>query len=200
MVMSVYIIILTLYFHIFVKEKEIEEEEPNIKEIVYSMKGFYKNKNLLVYIIHMLIWRVGFAPLESSFVTQLIRKGFEKEIITTISTLLTPISILMPIIFAKKYRPGNEIDITKYFFILKVLDYITQYALVELYDPTFIFYVCFFISNLYSTIIMNVMFINMGSFTNRIADQSAGGTFVTCLSSCSNLGGTWPSQLSLLIM
>ena len=120
MVMSVYIIILTLYFHIFVKEKEIEEEEPNIKEIVYSMKGFYKNKNLLVYIIHMLIWRVGFAPLESSFVTQLIRKGFEKEILTTISTLLTPISILMPIIFAKKYRPGNEIDITKYLFILNI--------------------------------------------------------------------------------
>jgi len=111
--MSVYVIILTVYFHLLVKEKQVEEEEPKIKEIVYSMKGFYKNRNLLILIIHMLIWRVGFAPIEASFTTQLIRKGFEKEILTTISTLLTPVSIIMPILFAKKYKPGNEIDIIR---------------------------------------------------------------------------------------
>ena len=89
------------------------------------MKGFYKNKNLLVYIIHLLIWRIGFSPVESSAVTQLIRKGFEKELLTTFSTLLTPVSIILPIMFAKKYKAGNEISIIRSFFLMKIVDYVS---------------------------------------------------------------------------
>ena len=119
---------------------------------------------------------------------------------TLVSTIMTPISLIVPVMLSKYYQPNNEISIWSYIILAKIIDYITTYLLVIFYAPTLLFNILFTISSFYSTVYQSIGFINMGSFNNRISDTQGGGTFLTFLASAGNLGGMWGPSLALYLL
>ena len=120
-----------------------------------------------------------------------------KEIISMISTLMTPFCLIVPLMFGKYYKAGGELSVWRVIFLCKIVDYVSSYVLIKNYEEGTWFTVLYTLSALYSTLYGNVAFVNMGAFSNRISDSSNGGTFLTFLASSSNLGSLWGSSLSL---
>ncbi len=148
----------------------------------------------------LLFWRVGFSPIEASTATKLIRGGFPKEFISLTSTLMTPLSLIIPLVAGRYYRPNREMDVWNAMFLLRVIDYVMTYLFVIFQASTSLYYTLYVISSIYSTVYSNVSFINSGNLLNRISDVQAGGTFITFLASCSNFGGTGTTSASLYLL
>ncbi len=117
-----------------------------------------------------------------------------------ISTLMTPIGLIVPLVFGKYYKAGKELSVWRVIFICKMVDYVSSYILVKNYHQISSFSIFYAFNALYSSLYTNVGFVNMGAFSNRISDSSNGGTFLTFLASCSNLGSLWGSSLSLFAL
>lgn len=82
----------------------------------------------------------------------LLQKGFTKESMTLVSTVMTPVSLLVPLVLSKYYKPNQEITIWSYIILAKLIDYLSTYLLVIYYAPTPIFTLLFFLSSFYSTL------------------------------------------------
>lgn len=148
----------------------------------------------------LVFWRVGFSPIEASTQTKLIRGGFPKEFMSLTSTLMTPLALLIPLLFGHYYRPNREMDVWKAMFFLRLIDYVLTYLFVQFQSNSYLYYTLFVLCSVYSTVYANISFINGGNLLNRISDISSGGTFITFLASCSNFGGQWTTSVSLYLL
>ena len=71
------ILIGTIYFHVFIKEKEEREGEnseefTSISEVVSSFKGYWKNKNLRFLLMFLFFSKIGVLIIFASYETRLI--------------------------------------------------------------------------------------------------------------------------------
>jgi len=54
------------------------------------------------------------------------------------------------------------------------------------------FYIFILLASFWLSFCSNVMFVSQGAFFAKISDTSIGGTYLTLLNTCSNLGSIWP--------
>ena len=196
------IFIITLLVHFFKKEINPENAHENITvwQVVKSLKGFFKNKNLKFLIFHLLFWRIGFAVVLNTFNVNLLKKGLSKETLMNILTALIPLSFFISFISGKSNGKGKEMHIYLKLYLLKFLDNIIMYILIEFYSDSVGFLILLTISNAFSLCIGTGMFVVYGGFANRISDADVGGTYLTFLNSIHNLGNMWTGSLSYYLV
>lgn len=184
------ILIITILVHFLKQERnpKSSNEHKTILEVVKSLKGFFQNKNLKFLIFHLLVWRLGFCIVTSTFAVTLIKKGLSKETFMNILTGLIPLSFIVSFLAGKTNGKGLEMKIYLRLYLLKILDNVLLFLVVMFYQEGTFFFVLLGLGQAFSIMIQTGMFVLYGGFANRISDLDVGGTYLTFLNSIHNLG------------
>lgn len=184
------ILIITVLIHFLKSERNPQNsnEQMTMWQVIKSLKGFFKNKNLRFLIFHLVFWRLGFCIVNSTFSVNLIRKGLSKETLMNVITALIPLSFLVSFLSGKTNGKGLEMKFYLKLYLLKILDNVFLYLLVVFYSDSTLFLGLLGLSQAFSMMIQTAMFVLYGGFANRISDLDVGGTYLTFLNSVHNLG------------
>jgi len=194
---------LTLLIHIFIKENQNENEEiTSMVEIIKTLKFFVINPNLRQLVLITITSGLTLAPITAIADTILLQRGFPKETITNITTALIPVQIITSIVVSKLCKQRFEMKLRLWAYIISYLNCAFLFWVVNrfyketnyqetLYYTTIAFVVM--------TITFYANFLAHGSYSNRICDQSIGGTFLTTLAAISNFGQLSSITISLYI-
>lgn len=138
MFIAVVDLLLALYINFFVTEVNPKIKEfGSCFEVIKALKGFWHNRNLRYACLVILLYRVGFAPLENGNLV-FIRKGFPKESLTQLGLFLFPISVVVPLIYGK-IAGGKKVDLSNLLWasIIKIFaGFIFTYAIVTYPENT----------------------------------------------------------------
>lgn len=69
----------------------MEKGSESLSELIKSLRGFYYNNSLKTLCIVLLIYRLGFSPLDTGGYLTLIGKGFPKKTWAGFGIILFPI-------------------------------------------------------------------------------------------------------------
>lgn len=199
------ILLITIYVHFFVEEKRSRSEEYEklkLLDVVKSLKGFFQNKNLRFLIFVLLFWRLGFAGVGATSTVRLIQQGFEKETFTNIFTMTMPMSFLISLLIGKYLKKNSEMKAFTIFFLLKFLENIGSYFLVNSYSNmgSDVFLFLLIVLTLYGITVSSALFVLIGAFFSKVSDDDVGGTYLTFLNSISNMGNMWTTSFMLYII
>lgn len=198
------IIFINIYVHLKCKERNpvIRKKRPRLLDLIKELKGFYYNKNLRFYVIFLLTWKIGFASIVNTAELNLIKQGFPKETIITISTFLIPLNFIFSFLIGKYVRIGQEMTFFLCFWLISFFNNIFFYILVIFYShiPKALFTFLFAIACLVGEGISNAISVTQGGFTSRISDEDVGGTYLTFLNSMSNFGTLGAGSLAFFMV
>ena len=151
-----------------------------------------KNPNVRTLFLYLLTYRYGYQPIMSSFGTKLQMFGFPKELSSMVITLFLPVAIIIPIVVGSKIKQGTEFNLLFTLFKLRLADTAFQYFIVKFYFDlggfNNITTALTILSMFINFCINNLAFVIHSGFFNRISDTDVGGTYLTFLNSCHNLG------------
>ena len=193
-IVGVSLFIVNIYIHIFLKEMKVSEEIEKItlKERIYSMKIFFKDKSLLSFLGFLILLKFTFSFLDSTFKLQLIKKGFPKEDLANIFALLLIVGMLFQVSLPKFLKKTSEMNLLYFSIGFKFLENFMALILLENftndnYYSTFFWFFLIFIC-FASQIHYNISFGIMGSFYNRISQVFFEGFEATCIAFLSSFG------------
>lgn len=201
---GVVFILTTTFVAIFVTEKAVDdsEQDEGFVETYKSMMKIIKLKSVLIYIGCIFVIKTSFAPLDSLTGLKLLEAGLTKDSLVTLSALLIPLQILLPLIITK-YTNSQFPLIT---YVSGVLPRILGALLITLLvfyafsasEFGAMFYIAGLIIQILYSAAATMMFVSQMMFNARVSDVKMGGTYMTLLNTMINLSGTLPQTLSLL--
>jgi len=205
------LLVLNIYFHFFLheewKEPEEGEKDVSLKEKIFSMKVFFTNPLLFSYILFLLFNRFAFSLTDSSFKLKLIQKGFPKEAISNILSVLLLVGITFQLLLPRLLKRTSEIGLFYGFFAIKLVENIVSYYIIENYEEkfydSFLFWGFLIAVSLISNIQYNAAYGLCGSISNKISqnvEKGFEGTSIAFLTSVFNFGRRFNDYVSLSIV
>jgi hypothetical protein len=175
-----------------------EEEHLTITETFQKIRNSFKNKNLKSFIGILLLSKIGliFTLKISSLI--LIEKGFSRQRLTNLSSLITIVEIIISIKLKNIQENFLKVYLNSYrnfFYVMGFEIFILiayEYQKEKIEEFSFVFFVIFGVFVVIKSYFYLLCFISMCGFFNRITDRSIGATYVTALNSASNLSEKWP--------
>lgn len=156
-------------------------------------------------IVVLLLGKAGFSAFDNISALKLLDAGFPKQSMALMAVFQAPASLVTSIIaggLASKYGP--------------VLPYVTGFAVrvvMSLSGPILLAYFralggvstpFFYASLLASSIVYSIgsdlMFVSISAFFLSIGEEEIGGSYLTLLATCSNMGGMWPKSVALFLV
>jgi len=203
----VFLITTTLVF-IFKKEKNSidEDGELNIVETYSILLKIVKLPAVIQLVIILLTVKIGFAATDAVTGLKLIEAGVAKETLAMLAVPLVPIQIFLPLIISRYTAGPRPLDAYKMAIPFRLLFGVIFALLVNwthhVREPgadSFPIYYYITILSAYAVhqVSLYTMFVSGMAFHAKISDPLIGGTYMTLLNTVSNLGGVWPSSLSL---
>ena len=209
---GIFLLSLNIYMHFFLKKphtisSEESESEVSMKKKLFSMKIFFTDPLLRSYIIFLVFNRFAFSLMDSCFKLRLIQKGFPKEAISNILSILLLVGILFQLLLPKFLRKISEIGLFYIFFVPKLIENIASYFLIENYNEklydSLLFWCFLIIVCLVGHIQYNAAHGLCGSLSNKISqkvEKGFEGTTIAFLTSTFNLGRRLSDFVSLSIV
>ena len=125
--------------------------------------------------------KIGFAT-EMIIRLRLIEEGVEKEKITILGILLSPLLVLLPLLLNKHMHGPKPLDILldTYGPKLIIVSFFTFFVALTPYMKNndaslpLYYYGIYFILNIVSTCFTFIFFVSTGSFNSQISDKSIG--------------------------
>ncbi|CAL1531033.1 unnamed protein product [Lymnaea stagnalis] len=204
---------------IFKKEHMDLDADPD-QGIVETYKSLVKViclKPVISYTIILLTSKVAFAAADALTGLKLMEAGMLKEKLALFAVPMVPIQIALPLLISK-YTSGPkplEIWLKAYPFrmLIGVLYCIVVYwaASVQTSPGEFPWYFYVVTLGFYGLhqaslhlrceyVAVYCMFVAQMAFHAKISDPVIGGTYMTLLNTVANLGGNWPSTLTLWVV
>jgi len=159
-------------------------------------------------IMFLLTTKIGFAATDAVTGLKLVEKGVPKDKLAMLAIPMIPLQILLPWIISKYTSGPRPMDVYLKVIPVRLLMGIVMAGLVWI-TPSFVLesgefplsYYCLVII-LYSLhqVALYTMFVSVMAFHAKVSDPSIGGTYMTLLNTVTNLGGNWPSTLSLWLV
>eukprot|EP00959_Pyramimonas_sp_CCMP1952_P309572 6478715-Pyramimonas_sp.AAC.1 len=148
----------------------------------------------------------AFAAAESLTSLRLLDKGVPKQHLATLSALLTPVNIALPVFVAKWTAGPRPLDpLLKTFYFRAILSLgaavlvaTTPHDLGRSAIPWGFYTAVMLWLAVYSSA-GTLHFVSVMSFFSRISDPRIGGTYMTFLNTISNLGSKWSSSAILFV-
>eukprot|EP00112_Aurelia_sp_Birch-Aquarium-sp1_P007554 Seg1823.8 transcript_id=Seg1823.8/GoldUCD/mRNA.D3Y31 product="Acetyl-coenzyme A transporter 1" protein_id=Seg1823.8/GoldUCD/D3Y31 len=193
---------------IFKKEKQVEHEDDDLDvfETYFVLSKIIKLPAVIQFVIVLLTVRIGFAATDSVTALKLIEAGVKKETLAMLAVPLVPIQIVLPLVISRYTAGPRPLDAYKRAIPFRLFFGIVFACLVRWTHsvrapgvesfPTYYYGVILGAYALHQ-VSLYTMFVSGMAFHAKISDPVIGGTYMTLLNTVSNLGGVWPSSLSL---
>jgi len=143
-------------------------------------------------------WKAGFACTDAAFFLKLQDKGFSKESITYLRTIMSPIEFVMPIL-ASHYTTGpRPLDLAMWQYVPRLLLGAVACGLVA-YTPEEIGWEFTAVVMLFMAVhsaMSTSMFTAQMAFFARVSDPEIGGSYMTLLNTFANLGYLWTTMVA----
>lgn len=146
---------------------------------------------------------VAFSASETLTTLKLLEKGIPKAHIATMSALMTPLNLAMPMLTRRWTAGERPLDAVTKTWVWRGAACAAAAALVYAApsdaadNVPYGYYVLLFAwLSLYSAF-SNAHFIAFMAFYNRVSDVNLGGTYMTILNTVSNLGAKWMESATL---
>ena len=191
-----YISIVISLFLVF-KHERPTENNLTVKEIYIKVYACIKSKNYQNLIAVLLTSRLGTAFNDSALMLVLSEKGLNESQLGILSLIMTPVGICITGLVSL-YLKKNESYLAVYYqgLVLKIfccfygLFILQIFPIDKVLTPSF--YALLILGNICSSIAMNLYFVAICGFFNKIADESMTGTILTFLNAINNLGASLP--------
>jgi PAT family acetyl-CoA transporter-like MFS transporter 1 len=146
---------------------------------------------------------VAFSAAETLTQLKLLEKGVPKQHMATISALMTPVSVFLPVYVSRWTAGARPLDCVTATWMYRGFVALGA-SLVVLYVPAnikevasgdapipWLYYACLYVwLSLYAGL-NTTHFVAFMSFYSKVSDSAMGGTYMTLLNTVSNLGYKW---------
>lgn len=146
---------------------------------------------------------VAFSASETLTTLKLLEKGIPKAHIATMSALMTPLNLAMPMLTRRWTAGERPLDAVTKTWVWRGAACAAAAALVyaapsdaAVNIPYGYYAILFAWLSAYSAF-SNAHFIAFMAFYNRVSDANLGGTYMTILNTVSNLGAKWMESATL---
>lgn len=191
---------------VLLKQELPSKESQTVTEAYKEAVSILRLPNILPLSIMLLTRTAAFAAAESLTQLRLIDKGVPKQHLATLSALLTPVNVVLPVFVAKWTSGARPLDpLVKTYGVRAVLS--AGAAVLVATAPTGLgnisipygYYAAVMLWLAVYSSAGTLHFVSVMSFFNRISDPSIGGTYMTFLNTISNLGSKWSSSVILFV-
>ena len=206
---AVLLFIVNVIIHKFMKESQGDEPKAvvSLKETICSMKVFFVDRSLLCFMVFLLLNKLTYSFLDSSFKLKLIQKGFPKEGISNILTFCLIFALFLHNFLPKLVCRYSEMKLFYWFFMLRLLENIISLILIENYSAELynsnIYWFFIVLVSLITNIHQNTSHGLLGSLFNKITCSLVlgfEGTSIAFMNSVGNFGKRSTDILSLSII
>ena len=186
------------------KEPHALDQLNSMPKILKLTKGFWTNKYLFSCLLFILVWRIGFAPLEALFFPVMIQGGFPAVTFIDIVTLLYPFGIVLSVLggyYALKNRQ-NRFRLLYVHIGIRWLTSFLQYWMLKTYSSED-WKGAFWMVTLWQVLTMthySLLGIATESFFAEACDSRIGTTYMTIYASISSLGDNVPKTVMYFII
>eukprot|EP00811_Abedinium_folium_P030767 NODE_4953_length_1826_cov_24.572690.p1 GENE.NODE_4953_length_1826_cov_24.572690~~NODE_4953_length_1826_cov_24.572690.p1 ORF type:complete len:480 (+),score=136.66 NODE_4953_length_1826_cov_24.572690:148-1587(+) len=206
---SVAFVVSTIAFALLKHEAECskEDEPPSVKEAYWQLLCMLGCRPILIWTAVQLVWNAPFAPAVQIAGLKLVEYGIPKEHMAYFAALMTPITIVIPLLVAKDTGGPAPLRVC-----VKVYGYRTALTLIAAIvvwqtptsiDPMpWVFYTVMFCLLIVQTVCSSMMFVALMAFHSRItkAMPNIAGTYMTMLNTIYNLGNEWCSTATFFAL
>ncbi|KAL8714225.1 MAG: hypothetical protein Q9220_001954 [cf. Caloplaca sp. 1 TL-2023] len=187
-------LIVTLGLALFKREERTKEKD-GIMKVYRSMVGILKLKNIQSIIIVHLIAKIGFQANDGVTNLKLLDKGFSQEDLALTVLIDFPFEISLGYYAGRWSTAYPPVHIWCWAFIARLVAAVIAQGVVMIFPKEGVqtwYLLTIIASHMLSTFTNTVMFVAISAFHAKISDPTIGGTYMTLLSTVSNLGGTFP--------
>ena len=197
------------------KREDRDRNTDSIKEVYQSMWGILKLKNIQSFIIIHLIAKIGFQANDAVTSLKLLDKGLKQEELSLVILVDFPVEVFLGYYIGKWCQTYPPMHIWCWSFVGRLVAAGFAQFVVSIFPSdgaTGGFLLVVIAEHVLSTFMNTVMFVAVSAFHAKISDPVIGGTYMTllatyvppplllsqttfiltCTSSVSNLGGTFP--------
>ncbi|XP_015795911.1 acetyl-coenzyme A transporter 1 [Tetranychus urticae] len=190
-------------------EKSKQATEETVLGTYLMLLKILKLKSIRSFAIILLTCKLAFAITDSGTPLKLTEAGISKETLAFLSVPLIPLQIILPW-YLSKYTKGPKplkifIKSYPYRLICGIISALLLYWTKQVHDPVTksfpsYYYVIVLVASGLHQVTIYCCYVALLSFHSRISDPSIGGTYMTLLNTITNLGGNWPSFISLWLL
>jgi len=186
------------------KPVPLEDEPDDIATAYEQMLRVANLKPVRSLIFILFTWKAGFA-MENALVAKFQEYGVPKTHLAYLTTAVMPIYIVLPVIVSKWTAGPAPLDLALKAYPCRLI-LVSFFVVLVCFTPkeSSPFPVGFYFLMLGFTLALAVanqcMFVSQMAFFARVSDPAMGGTYMTLLNTLANLGGMWPSTLSMFLI
>lgn len=187
--------------------KHEDKDDEKIDGVVETYKQLYSVLKLDIvkqWIIMILTCKIAFCAVDAVLTLKILDAGVPKEKLALLAVPLTPIQIVLPILFAPLTTGSEPLNLWLRSYIPRIgmglimtaFVYFTP-AMLKGEAPGIGYFSALGVMSMMHQFCLYAMFVSVMAFHARVSDPSIGGTYMTLLNTVSNLGGNWPATLAL---
>jgi MFS transporter, PAT family, solute carrier family 33 (acetyl-CoA transportor), member 1 len=195
-----------------IDDHELDASEIGLKETYHRLWAVCKLPAVRWLFVILLTYRLPTALSDNVKFLKAVELGLSKSTTALLSpTVILPLGILVPIVATKiwhghplrQFMTAFELRVS----IVPILDVLMLWVLKNGYHSetssslqTLIFWIIVVASTAMQTIVSSLQFnAQMTFFASRV-DPAIGGSYMTLLNTCANLGGSWPPVLVMWLV
>lgn len=189
-------------------ESSPDEPDLGLGETYRLLLDIIRLKVMPLTIVMLLTSKVGFAAADSASSLKLIEAGVPKDKLAMLAIPMMPLQIILPWIISKYTAGPRPMDVflkaipARLLLCLVIAGVVYVTPTFQLADGSFPLHyygLLIFVYGVYQVTLYS-MFVSIMAFFARVSDPAVGGTYMTLLNTVTNLGGNWPSTLSLWLV
>lgn len=175
----------------------------DVVSVYYDVWSVLRIRRVRELIFALLTWKFAFAYFDTAAVRRMQEMGVSKESVANMSIVTSVVGILTPMFIAKHAAGPRPMDFAMWLYLPRVALGLLGCAALLLAPGTGIqwwredgrpgYMWVFLVLLSVKEAVGNAMFNVQMSFFSRISDESIGGTYMTLLNTCANLGWMWTS-------
>jgi len=200
-----YVFLASSLFVYMTKEKECGAHDLSVKEAYAQAMSILKLPAVLKLSAVLLTRYIAFSASETLTTLKLLEKGVPKSHMATMSALLTPLNLAMPMLTRKWTAGPRPLDTVAKTWVIRGVVCACAAALVHFAPDVksmggaipYRYYALLFLWMAVYGAFSSAHFISFMAFYNRVSDANLGGTYMTILNTISNLGAKWVESVTL---
>ncbi|KAK0156298.1 Acetyl-coenzyme A transporter 1 [Merluccius polli] len=188
-------------------KRRVQEETQGVLETYKLLFSIIKLPTVFSFCTLLLTAKVGFSAADAVTGLKLVEAGVPKEQLALLAVPMVPLQILLPLIISKYTAGPRPLDIFYKAFPFRLLIGL-GYALLVWWTPSVkqdggfpvYYYAIVLLSYALHQVALYSMYVACMAFHAKVSDPLIGGTYMTLLNTVTNLGGNWPSTVSLWLV
>ncbi|QFZ27743.1 putative uncharacterized membrane protein [Clavispora lusitaniae] len=177
-----------------------------LKHVYLTMLNVLKLPNVQVFVVILLIAKLGFQVNEAATNLKLLEKGLSKEDLSITVLIDFPFEMVFGY-YAGGWSSGKSPLKPWLFGFAGRLITAAMAHLILLFFPKvedgkipFKLFFLIIVQHLFGSFMSTIQFVSLCAFHTKIADPAIGGTYMTTLNTLSNYGGTWPRLIIFFLI